>query len=57
MDELVGSLLTHEMKLKQGQDTNNKGQDINKKVGVALNQPFKKKKSVVKREVMRMKRW
>ena len=36
MDELVGSLLTHEMKLKQGEDANKKTQESNKNVGVAL---------------------
>ena len=36
MDELVGSLLTHEMKLKQGEDVIKKAQESIKKVGVAL---------------------
>ena len=31
MDELVGSLLTHEMKLKQGEDANKKTQESKKK--------------------------
>ena len=36
LDELVGSLLTHEMKLKQGENTNKKGQEANKKVGIVF---------------------
>ena len=36
MDELVGSLLTHEMKLKQSEDANKKTQESNKNVGIAL---------------------
>ena len=36
MDELVGSLITHEMKLKQGEEANKKTQESNKSVGVAL---------------------
>ena len=42
MDELVGSLLTHEMKLKQGEDANKKVQEINKNVGVALKSTIQK---------------
>ena len=36
LDELVGSLLTREMKLKQEEDTNKKSQEANKKVGIAF---------------------
>ena len=42
MDELVGSLLTHEMKLKQGKDANKKTQESNKNVGVALKSTINK---------------
>ena len=44
MDELVGSLLTHEIKLKQGEDANKKTQESNRNVGVAL-------KSTIQKEV------
>ena len=36
MDELVGSFLTYEMKLKQCENANKKTQESNKSVGVAL---------------------
>ena len=36
MDKLVGSLLTHEMKLKQSVDVKKKTQESNKSVRVAL---------------------
>ena len=37
LDELVGSLLIHKIKVKQGEDFNKKAQKANKKAGVALN--------------------
>ena len=36
LDELIGSLLTHEMKVKQGEESNKKALEESKKVGVAL---------------------
>ena len=42
MDELVGSFLTHEMKLKQGEDANKKVQETNKNAGVALKSTIQK---------------
>ena len=44
MDELVGSLLTHKMKLKQGEDANKKTQESNKNVGVGLKSTIQKEK-------------
>ena len=46
LDELVGSLLKHEMKLKQGEDTNKKNQEANKKVGVAFKSIIQRKKRI-----------
>ena len=42
LDELVGSLLTQEMKVKQGEDSNKKAQDANKKVGIDLKSTIQK---------------
>ena len=49
LDELVGSLLTNKMKVKQNEDSKMKTQETNKKVGVALKSTSKKKKSMIKK--------
>ena len=36
LDELIGSFLTHKMKVKQGEESNKKALEESKKVGVAL---------------------
>ena len=43
LDKLVGSLFTHEMKMKQREESNKKALEKSKKVGVALKSTIKKK--------------
>ena len=49
LDELVGSLLTHEMKVKQGEKSNKKAQKANKKVEVALKSTIQEKENMIKK--------
>ena len=56
LDELVGSLLNHKMKVKQNEESNKKAQETNKKVGVALKSIIHKK-SIIKMKEMMMKTW
>ena len=43
LDELIGSLLTHEMKVKQGEESNKKALEKSKKVEVALKSTIQEK--------------
>ena len=45
LDELVGSLFTHEMKVKQGEESNKKALEESKKVGVALKSTIQEKEN------------
>ena len=46
LDELVGSLLTHEMKVKQEEESNKKTLEESKKVGVALKSTIQEKEKI-----------
>ena len=43
LDELVGSLLTHEIEVKQGKESNKKALKVSKKVGFALQSTIQEK--------------
>ena len=57
LDELVGSLLTHEMKVKQEEESNKKALEESKKVGVVLKSTIQEKKYMIKMVVMKMRIW